>query len=429
MNTNVILKAPTHIELTITERCNHYCKHCYNYWRRDKGVAKDIELSKIDYILDELIKNEVSYVTITGGEPLMNTDVLFYVIEKLQKFDIGIGMNTNLTLMNDYIAERLVSVYHWENAILTSLPSLNSQKCDEITGIKGSFNNIIEGIKVCNRYGIDVGINIVVNNQNIPDKKELAEFVDRYSIAVVALTRTVPPSYDSTNPEYSFDVKKINELVEVLKYLNNKTDSRATSLCTLPLCIIDGFEELDGLSTKCGAGIVGCSVNAVTGEVMPCAHNEKSYGNIYDEDLAIIWERMSSWRNGYYIPDECKSCKLISKCGGECRLVCKRVCEENYRLRPLDSILNKNKDLELVYDIEKTYYFNKKTKIRVEEFGATISLGLNEFYVNKNVYDFILILKESEKIDKEALLNIIQINDFLINFLNQLLANCIIYEK
>jgi hypothetical protein len=82
-----------------------------------------------------------------------------------------------------------------------------------------------------------------------------------------------------------------------------------------------------------------------------------------------------------------------------------------------------------VYDIEKTYYFNKKTKIRVEEFGATISLGLNEFYVNKNVYDFILILKESEKIDKEALLNIIQINDFLINFLNQLLANCIIYEK
>lgn len=429
MKTNVVLKAPTHIELTITERCNHYCKHCYNYWRTNDGEAVDVDKDKIDYVLEELIKNEVSYVTITGGEPLINTDVLFYVIEKLQHYDIGIGLNTNLTLMNNNIAERLVSEYNWKNAILTSLPSLIPEKCDEITGVAGSFERIVEGIQLCNRYGIDVGVNIVVNVNNIPDKIALSSFVNKYNIAVVAVTRTVPPAYDVFNPDYSFDYKKINELGDVLKYLGINTNAKVTSLCTLPICVIDSFEELDGLSTKCGAGIIGCSVNAISGEVMPCAHNEKSYGNIYDEDLITIWRRMSEWRDGRYIPDECKKCKMISRCGGECRLVYKRIAEEKYKLCSFDRVVINGNGLKPIYDFEKTYYFNKKTKIREERFGAAISLGINELYVNENIYEFVLYLRKIERIDKESVVKMVEINDFLMKFMNQLLVKGILYEK
>lgn len=429
MKTNVILKAPTHIELTITEKCNHRCKHCYNYWRTNDGRSLDVDQDKIDYVLDEIIKNEITYVTITGGEPLMNTDIFFYIIEKLQQYDIGIGLNTNLTLMNNDIAERLISEYHWKNAILTSLPSLEPEKCDEITGVMGSFERIVEGIQLCNRYGIDVGVNIVVNINNIPDKIELAKFVNKNNIAVVALTRTVPPAYDIYNSEYSFDYEKIKELGDVLKYLSINTNAKVTSLCTLPICVMDGFEELDGLSTKCGAGIIGCSINAITGDVMPCAHNEKSYGNIYDESLVTIWEKMSNWRDGSYIPNECKSCKMISLCGGECRLVTKRVHEKKYNLCAFDSVVNKSKELNMVFDLERTYYFNKKTKIRKEEFGATIALGINEFYVNENVYKFILNLSKFEKIDKETLVKMVEVNGFFERFMRQLLSKGIIYER
>lgn len=428
MTRNVILKAPTHIELTITEKCNHKCKHCYNAWRDSESGKGLMSLEQRKAILQELIKNQVTYVTITGGEPLLDQETLFWFIEKFRTLNIGIGLNTNLSLMNNKIAERLVQEFNWGNTILTSLPGFTIEECDYITQVPGSFVNIEKGIDVCKNFGIDVGVNVVVTKQNIDRLEELYDFLDKHRISVLALTRVVPPVYNSNDKTFLLDRADINKIVGFLKAIKDKYHIRVTSLCSLPFCLVDDTEAVNLLSTKCAAGIIGCCVNAISGEVTPCAHNEKSYGNIYTDGLKDIWEKMDSWREGVYTPEECQKCSMLSSCGGDCRLNAIRVKEKPYSLDGTCKIEIESSLSYELYDRAATYSFNNKTILREENFGAVVSIGVNEFYVTTPVYHLLCILQKWGSFTHRDIETVISINATVEKLLSQWISAEILYR-
>lgn len=428
MSKNVILKAPTHIELTITEMCNHKCKHCYNAWREETPQNDFFDKRKIDHILDELIKCQVTYVTITGGEPLLCLDRMFYIISRLKELDIGIGLNTNLSLMTNSIAKKLKEKYHWGNTILTSLPGFTEEECDKITQVKGSLKKIENGIETCLFNNIPVGVNVVITKSNLNNLNDLLDFLERHKVSVLALTRVVPPVYDSDNSNFRLSKDDVNKMVDFLRLVKEKYKIKVTSLCSLPLCLLDEEEDMELFSTKCAAGIIACSINGITGEVTPCAHNDISYGNIYEKSLFDIWEKMRLWRTGEYLPTECKNCKMITACGGDCRLNALRFKNKPYQLKKIE--LHKYKSQENVFLLKNsiTYSFNQKTVIRNEEFGAVVSLGNNEFYVTHSVKSLILILKNKKEFTLKDILLICELNDYMKRLLNQLLVAEIVYE-
>lgn len=429
MARNVILKAPTHVELAITEKCNHRCKHCYNEWRDAVADGSTLQPKQRNHILLELIKNEVSYVTLTGGEPLMESDTLFWFIKKLRENNIGVGLNTNLTLMSDCIAMRLVDEYNWKNTILTSLPGFCEKDCDIITQVSGSFIKIEKGIDICIRYGIPVGVNVVVTKENICKLDDLYSFLDKHSISVLSLTRVVPPIYNPNDYKYKIDKSDVNRIVQFLRKVKNDYGIRVTSLCSLPFCLLDDTANVDLLSTKCAAGIIGCSINAISGAVTPCAHSEQSYGNIYSEGLSSIWSRMNEWRNGELVPDECQECKMLPFCGGDCRLNSIRVSCKPYSLDANCTIKLEKRRSRVQFDKQSKYVYNNKTLLRQEEFGAVVSLGTYEFYVTKPVYHILCLLKEMQEFDYHALEHICVINDVLLNMLSQWINADILYIK
>ena len=425
---NVILSAPTHVELVITEKCNHKCKHCYNSWRPNNEHRGSISLEKFKRILDELVLNKVNYVTLTGGEPLFEEDILFHIIGELQKNNVGVGLNTNLTLVSKQFLERLINEYKWNNTILTSLPGFTADECDNITQVKGSYEKICNGIAICNDYRIRIGVNVVVKKSMIKRLPNLYEFVKHNRISMLSITRTIPPSYDTNNPEYNFTPSDINEVVDFMRSFQLKTGIRVTSLCSIPLCLIQDTNNYDFLSTKCTAGIISCTINGVNGDVTPCAHNDLNYGNIYADSLQEIWKRMNSWRNGEMIPDECHDCSMLSKCGGDCRLVQARIRQKKYELNKADSTNNTSyKEKSPQYDINSVYLFNHKTIIREEKFGAVVALGVNEFYLKNAAYQIIVQLSQMLIIDRKSVESICNINESLIVFMNNLCKAGIIY--
>ena len=61
--------------LLITDRCNYSCNYCYNEKeRRIQAIELDIQGWRV--ILDEIISAGVKDITITGGEPLLRSDLL-----------------------------------------------------------------------------------------------------------------------------------------------------------------------------------------------------------------------------------------------------------------------------------------------------------------------------------------------------------------
>lgn len=136
---------------------------------------------------------------------------------------------------------------------------------------------------------------------------------------------------------------------------------------------------------------------------------------------------MNKWREGEYISKECKACKIISYCGGDCRLNNQRFNSKPFRLnKDCDIVINGSK-AEILFDKELMYKFNKKTNIREEKFGAVISLGNNEFYVKQNTYLIIQHIRNKQIFDIKEMEKIVEINDALLVLLNKLVQAEIIF--
>ena len=69
----------THAYLEITRKCNLHCAHCM------RGPAQNIEISKedVDLFFEKLDGVIVENLTIGGGEPTLNPDMIVYIIDKL----------------------------------------------------------------------------------------------------------------------------------------------------------------------------------------------------------------------------------------------------------------------------------------------------------------------------------------------------------
>ena len=48
------------------------------------------------------------------------------------------------------------------------------------------------------------------------------------------------------------------------------------------------------------------------------------YGNIVEEGLETVWQRMSAWSDDAYVPETCKPCDLVERCKGACRAEAER---------------------------------------------------------------------------------------------------------
>ena len=70
-----IIVQDTYIE--VTRRCNTVCKHC------QRGPKENIDLSKED--VDTFLGNfmYIKHLSLGGGEPTLNPDIIEYIVDKI----------------------------------------------------------------------------------------------------------------------------------------------------------------------------------------------------------------------------------------------------------------------------------------------------------------------------------------------------------
>lgn len=386
MNVTKTLSAPTTVQLEITKKCNHKCVHCYNPWRNDGVITNDtLSYDDIDAILKELKINNVWHLTITGGEPLLELKKIEYIKKECDTLGISLSLNSNLTCMTDKIARKLKNELNWNTLILTSLPGLTAESCDAITQVDGSYQQIIEGIKICKKNDIRVGVNIVLTNNNIKYVlKEIEDFVKSNPIDYLALTRAIQPSY-SCEEKYNFSENDIIFLADSLLSIGEKYDIEIDSLIPFPLCVLKDEEKYNALlHTKCCAGVLECTITA-DGNVKACSHEDKNYGNILRDGLKRCWDKMETWRNGEHLNIKCRNCENLAKCGGECR--------QSTYTDYLDNVAQINicNNLVCALSDKKIYLshftYNTNIKIRNEEFGYCIHIEGNDYLVDTSFGD------------------------------------------
>src|SRR5216683_186702 len=138
---------PLNGTIEVTRRCPLECVHCYNNLSMDDVGARSQELTYAEHcrILDELADAGCLWLLYTGGEILARRDFLdIYTYAKKKGFIITLF--TNGTLVTERIADHLVA---WRPfAIEITLYGLTKDTYEHLTGISGSFDKCMRGIRI-----------------------------------------------------------------------------------------------------------------------------------------------------------------------------------------------------------------------------------------------------------------------------------------
>lgn len=100
---------PMHLDIEITSRCNLRCTFCDKLPLLDKGNLGDMDIKLYRKIIDEGTKYQLWSVKLSyRGEPLLHKNVVEMVAYAKEKGILDVYFNTNGTLLNDEMCEKLI---------------------------------------------------------------------------------------------------------------------------------------------------------------------------------------------------------------------------------------------------------------------------------------------------------------------------------
>ena len=394
-----VLHYPPTLQWELTAECNHDCIHCYNSWRKDFEKIADLSRSKSaeEYyaIARKIVDLKPVAVTITGGEPLLVFDRIKESIKLLRAHDTFVTINTNAVLVNDAICK-----FVKDNGIhlFISFPCADPEVCDVITNRKGSFQKIVKSLDLIHSYGIDFAPNMVVSRMNIDYVEMTVEYLrQRYDVPYVSLTRVAKPiNSNASFDEWLLSHDDIGRLLDLSVRLSGTKDHFVIgTACPYTPCSINSQEAFDlfGYQRICTAGKTNFGIDT-DGNFKACPRDSRLYGNILTDNFDDVYDRMHEWRDGSFIPAECKGCKELLRCLGGCRVDAIPFTGES---NAMDSISDPN-NLPLKftvtpkqhdYDGKKFVFDPGKVRVVVDEDSARLSRGRRFVIITIKLFDFL----------------------------------------
>src|SRR5438132_5622203 len=140
-------RMPLQVSIEVTRRCPLECQHCYNNLPMGDQDARGREMTTEEHLrmLDELVEMGCFWLLYTGGEIFARKDFLeIYTYAKKKGFLITLF--TNGTMVTERIADYLAE---WRPfAIEITLYGLTKETYERLTGIPGSFEKCMRGIRL-----------------------------------------------------------------------------------------------------------------------------------------------------------------------------------------------------------------------------------------------------------------------------------------
>ena len=276
-------EGPSHAQVGLTDRCPQNCRYCYNRGR--KGAPMDT--ATILRVIRELRELGVFWLGLTGGEPLLNKDIVAITGSAsrdcaVKLFTTGCGLTPDLAagLRDAGLFSVSVSLDHWEEEVH-----------DRSRRYPGAFRAAMRAIEIFRAAGgIQVGVSAVLSRDMLrPEPVEaFLGFLEGLGIDEAWLSEAKPAI-----PELWTDDMPISE--EERRGLAILQDRRNRQK-GMTINYLGHFEGADKFG--CNAGRKMIYVDAF-GEVGPCVFAPMTFGNVRSAALAEICAGMAaSFRPG-----------------------------------------------------------------------------------------------------------------------------------
>jgi radical SAM protein with 4Fe4S-binding SPASM domain len=283
------------IWLEVTCRCNLHCIHCYADAGQNQG--SDPSAEEIYGWLDEASMLGCKKVQFTGGECTMREDLDALIGHARKKGYDFIEVFTNGTLITEPLARFFAKN---GTSVALSLYSYRSSTHDSITGVPGSFEKTISGLKLLLASGVSVRCAVIAMRQNEDDLDTTQRLLKDMGIFSKAPTLIRPIGRGNDTKNWP---KKIGQ----------------QSIKIGPNFLIDReVYELSLSMNNCWSGQITITNN---GNVLPCIFaRDQVAGNVRSQALSEIIEgKMKEfWGLNMDYVEICKDCEYRYFCP-DCR--------------------------------------------------------------------------------------------------------------
>jgi radical SAM protein with 4Fe4S-binding SPASM domain len=159
--------------LELTVACNFRCRHCY---AEAGSPSTEGEYSTREWIevCDMLRAEGVEGVTLTGGEPLHRKDFSTILKHAAKVFPAGATVLTNAALIDEPICDVLKEC---RTRISISFYSHDAARADRMTGVKGSWKQVVAALELLLKRQVTFSVNVVLSPETRPDLPDIRSFL------------------------------------------------------------------------------------------------------------------------------------------------------------------------------------------------------------------------------------------------------------
>ena len=310
------LSAPYRMDLAITYRCNNKCIHCYAGGPRE---TKEMTTEEWKRVMDKLLKLGIPHVVFTGGEPTMRDD-LPELVAYTQKIGLVSGLVTNgRRLRDDAYFNSLVDagLDHVQITVESHDPKVH----DKITGVEGSWEETVEGLKNAIASPIYTLSNTTLNQYNVKDILKTVDFLSSLGLKQFACNSLI---YSGKAPEvakeFALDEASLEPILTKIRSHAVKLGMEFTWYTPTEYCVLNPLQLELGIKS-CSACRISMCIEP-DGTVIPCQSYFAPLGNILRDGWKKIWNHplCVDIRARKYVPEKCIGCPTLNVCGGGCPL-------------------------------------------------------------------------------------------------------------
>lgn len=317
--------------LEVTSTCPLNCLHCSG--NCGTNMSTMLSFDQIKEIVLDFSSLGGTFLEISGGEPFSHPSLIqiveFATANKLQTIlytSGNIWHADSLTPLSVNFAKDLRKA--GLSKVVFSLQGAFSGTHDALTGVQGSYNNVLLSIENMKSVGLLVGVHFVPTKINYKEFANLHQLCKTLGIEGLGVLRFVAQGRGNINKK---DLElSTTELFEFNSILRLEIDTNNNTIIRVGRPFDFRFRSDPKLKKKeCDAGVSRCLI-APDGRVLPCPAFKQSkakwtiMGNIKDETLAEIWLNSQKWReirdfDYRCIEQPCGSCENLRMCKGGCK--------------------------------------------------------------------------------------------------------------
>jgi MoaA/NifB/PqqE/SkfB family radical SAM enzyme len=272
------------VEFCVTYRCQLNCPHCLTKALVDDRRA-ELTADEAVRAIRDLARLGAIFINVTGGEPLVREDLFDILREAARDRGLLITLASNGLSLDEAVARELARV--GVPIVTMSLDGPDAATHDARRAQAGAFTAVLRAAEAVKAAGLDLWFTTILTREDAVSGAAfaIADLAERLGATLTVNFAYAVGNWRDRAARISTDEERVFR--ELLKRRHVRWEG-----------------STNYLREGCPAGTEKLYVTPY-GDLMPCATIQRSFGNLREEPLAAIWQRMgrAPWFDG-----RCKPC-------------------------------------------------------------------------------------------------------------------------